>query len=186
MRAAAQISGTAPTILPVFADVTAKSGVSFRCSASHTSQKYLIETMVGGVAMFDSTGDGHLDLFFVNGAALRDPMAAGKMPDKSDPRYWNRLYRNNGDGTFTDVTQTAGVKGHSFGMGVATGDYDNDGRQTLCHQLWAQYSISQQWRRHFHRCNRKGGCCRGRLVGGACFFDYDRDGKARPARHPLS
>jgi len=68
--------------------------------------------MTGGVAMLDYDGDGRLDLFFVNGAALQDPMSAGRLPDKSDPKFWNRLYRNNGDGTFTDVTEKAGVKGH--------------------------------------------------------------------------
>jgi enediyne biosynthesis protein E4 len=117
--------------LPAFADGTARSGVDFYCNASKTSQKYLIETMVGGVAMLDYDGDGRLDLFFVNGAALQDPMPPGKFPDKSDPKFWNRLYHNNGDGTFTDVTEKAGVKGHSYGMGVAVGDYDNDGRPDI-------------------------------------------------------
>ena len=69
------------------------------------SEKYLIETMPGGVAMFDYDGDGRLDLYFVNGAKLDDPMPAGQLPDKSDPKFWNRLYHNNGDGTFTDVTE---------------------------------------------------------------------------------
>ena len=81
--------------------------------------------------MFDYDGDGRLDLFFVNGAALDDPMPTGKEPDKRDPRFWNRLYHNNGDGTFTDVTEKAGVQGHSYGMGVAVGDFDNDGRPDL-------------------------------------------------------
>ncbi len=96
-----------------------QSGIDFRCNGSPTSQKYLIETMPGGVAMFDYDGDGRLDLYFVNGARLDDPMPAGKVPDKSDPQFWNRLYHNNGDGTFTDVTAKAGVRGHSYGMGVA-------------------------------------------------------------------
>jgi len=72
------------------------------------------------VAVFDYNNDGLMDLFFVNGAHLPDM-------DKSDPSYWNRLYRNNGDGTFTDVTEKAGVRGTGFGMGVAAADYDNDG-----------------------------------------------------------
>ena len=91
-------------MLPKFVDVTSRSGVTFKNAPSLTSQKYLIESMVGGVAMLDYDGDGWLDLFFLNGAALDDPMPAGKSPDKSDPRYWNRLYRNNRNGTFTDVT----------------------------------------------------------------------------------
>ena len=67
--------------------------------------------MGSGVAMLDYNLDGRLDLFFVNGAELRDPMPAGYKPGKPDPRYWNRLYPNNGDGTFTDVTTLAGLRG---------------------------------------------------------------------------
>ena len=77
--------------LPIILDITTQSRVDFVHAASHTSQKYLIETMGGGVAMFDYDGDGRLDLYFVNGAALRDPMPDGAVPDKSDRRYWNRL-----------------------------------------------------------------------------------------------
>ena len=87
--------------------------------------------MVGGVAVFDYDGDGRLDIFFVNGAALRDPMPKDTAPDKSSPRFWNRLYRNNGNGTFSDVTEKAGVRGEGYGMGVAVADYDNDGRPDL-------------------------------------------------------
>src|SRR5205814_2460737 len=112
---------------PTFIDITARSGVRFKHDASHTSQKYLPEAMGGGVAMFDYDGDGRLDLFFVNGAALQDPMPAGAQPDKSDPRYWNRLYRNNGDGIFTVVPEKAGLRGDSYGMGVAAGGYDHCG-----------------------------------------------------------
>ena len=78
------------------------------------------ETAIAGVGIFDYNNDGLMDLFFVNGAHLPDM-------DKRDPRYWNRLYRNNGDGTFADVTEKAGVQGMYFGMGVAAADYDNDG-----------------------------------------------------------
>ena len=94
----------------MFADVTAKSGIRFKQESSRTSQKYLPESMGGGVAMLDYNNDGHLDLFFVNGAQMQDPMPRGASPDKSNPRYWNRLYRNSGDGTFTDVTEAAGVQ----------------------------------------------------------------------------
>jgi hypothetical protein len=111
----------------LFEDVTAQAKLKFINQASHTSRKYLPETMGGGVAMLDYNHDGLLDLFFVNGAALLDPMPPGKQPDKSEPKYWNRLYRNNGDGRFTDVTVQAGVQGTGYGMGVAVGDYDNDG-----------------------------------------------------------
>ncbi|MBM3785683.1 MAG: VCBS repeat-containing protein [Acidobacteria bacterium] len=87
--------------------------------------------MGSGVAMFDYDNDGRLDLFLVKSAALADPMPAGREPDKSDQRFWNRLFHNNGDGTFTDVTERAGLQGHSYGMGVAAGDYDNDGHSDL-------------------------------------------------------
>ena len=122
-RAGRQAWGQAsPSKWPRFVDATAQSGIRFQCNGSPVSQKYLIETMPGGVAMFDYDGDGRLDLYFVNGAQLDDPMPPGKQPDKSDPRFWNRLYHNNGDGTFTDVTEKAGVRGIGYGMGVAVGD----------------------------------------------------------------
>lgn len=85
-----------------------------------TGSKYLPETMTGGVAALDYNNDGFPDIYFVNGAAL----PSGK---KTDPTFWNRLFRNNGDGTFTDVTEIAGVQGHGYSMGVAAGDFDNDG-----------------------------------------------------------
>ncbi len=97
-----------------------RSGVHFVMDSSTSPRKHQIETMLAGVAVFDYNNDGLMDLYFVNGAHLPDM-------DKSDPRYWNRLYRNNGDGTFTDVTEKAGVRGAGFGMGVAAADYDNDG-----------------------------------------------------------
>jgi enediyne biosynthesis protein E4 len=164
--------------LPTFANVAPRAGVHFVNQASHTSQKYLPESMVGGVAMLDYNRDGHLDLFFVNGAALADPMAAGQQPDKRDPRFWNRLYRNNGDGTFTDVTETAGVQGHSYGMGVAVGDYDNDG--------WPDLYVTNLGRNILYHNNgdgtftdvtEKAGVAGAGWSAGAAFADYDRDGR---------
>ena len=163
--------------LPQFIDIAKSAGVNFRCESSRTSEKYLIETMVGGVAMFDYDGDGWLDLYFVNGAALQDSMA-GRMPDKSDPRFWNRLYRNNRDGTFTDVTDRAGVRGHSFGMGVAAGDYDNDGHQDL---YVTNYGRNILYHNNgdgtFTDVTEKAGVGAGEWSASACFVDYDRDGK---------
>src|ERR1044072_1762898 len=110
-----------------FTDISAQSGVSFRHVASKTSLKYLLETMGGGVAIFDYNNDGRMDLFFTNGAALKEPMSKEELPDKSQPKYWNRLYQQKPDGTFTDVTERAGLKGTGYSMGVAAADYDNDG-----------------------------------------------------------
>src|SRR5215831_10602804 len=80
----------------VFQDVTGRSQVRFLHRSSATSQKYLIESMPGGVGVLDYDGDGLPDLFFVNGARIDDPMPQGRLPDKSPPAFWNRLYRNNG------------------------------------------------------------------------------------------
>ena len=114
-----------------FVDVTEKDGVHFLGRASHTSKKYLIETMGSGVALFDYDNDGRLDIFFVNGAPLSNPTAKGSIPQKTGPEYWNRLYHQKPDGTFEDVTEKAGLQGIGYGMGVAVGDYDNDGYDDL-------------------------------------------------------
>ena len=114
-----------------FVDITAKAGVHFQGRASHTAKKYLIETMGSGVALFDYDNDGLLDIFLVNGAPLSDPTAKGAIPQKTGPAYWNRLYHQKKDGTFEDVTEKAGLQGIGYGMGVAVGDYDNDGYEDL-------------------------------------------------------
>ena len=114
-----------------FMDVTEALGIDFRHVASPTSQKYLPETMGSGVALFDSDGDGRLDIFFVNGARIDDPMPPGAIPVKDGPRFWNRLYRQKEDGRFEDVTARAGLAGVGYGTGVAVGDYDNDGDEDL-------------------------------------------------------
>jgi len=162
---------------PQFVNLTQSSKLAFVSHASHTTRKYLPETMVGGVAMFDYNNDGLLDLFFVNGAGLKDPMSNADIPDKSDSKYWNRLYRNNGDGTFTDVTERAGLQGNGFGMGVAVGDYDNDGfsdlyvtgvgRNTLYHNNGDGTFIDV---------SKGAGVEGGGWSAGAMFVDYDRDG----------
>ena len=114
-----------------FTDVAAKLGIRFEYLASHTPKKYLIETMGSGVALFDYDNDGRLDIFVVNGAPLSDPTPKGTIPQKSRPKYWNRLYHQKIDGTFEDVTEKAGLQGSGYGMGVAVGDYDNDGFEDL-------------------------------------------------------
>jgi len=114
-----------------FVDITARSGVRFQHVASHTSKKYLPETMGSGVALFDYDNDGRLDIFLVNGAPLSDPSPKGTIPQKTGPKDWNRLFHQKSDGTFEDVTEKAGVSGAGYGMGVAVGDFDNDGYEDL-------------------------------------------------------
>jgi hypothetical protein len=87
--------------------------------------------MGSGVALFDYDNDGRLDIFLVNGAPLSDPTPKGSIPQKTGPAYWNRLYHQKKDGTFEDVTEKAGLAGVGYGMGVAVGDYDNDGFEDL-------------------------------------------------------
>jgi hypothetical protein len=167
----------ARSTFPVFTDITKRTNINFLHQSSPTSQKYLPETMSGGVALLDYDGDGLLDIFFVNGAALHDPMQPGRQPDKSSPRFWNRMYRNNGDGTFTDVTEKTGLRGHGFGMGVAVADYDNDGRTDI-------YVTSVNGGALYHN-NGDGtfaevtaaaGVSGAGWQAGALFLDYDNDG----------
>lgn len=114
-----------------FVDITARSGINFEYHASHTAKKYLLETMGSGVALFDYDNDGRLDVFLVNGAPLSDPTPKGTIPQKAGPKYWNRLYHQKPDGAFEDVTEKAGLQGVGYAMGVAVGDYDNDGYEDL-------------------------------------------------------
>ncbi len=170
------LAETHPT-LPIFQDVTAHARIAFRQEPSHTSRKYLPEAMGGGVAMFDYNNDGLLDLFFVNGAAISDPMPPGRSPDKSDPKYWNRLYRNNGDGTFTDVTEQSGLKGDGYGMGVATGDYDNDGYEDLYVTNVGHNTLyHNNGNGTFSDVTEAAGVAGSGWSAGAMFLDYDRDG----------
>jgi hypothetical protein len=114
-----------------FVDVATQVGVNFLHQAPHSSRKYLLETMGSGVALFDFDNDGRLDIFLVNGAPFGDFVPKGTIPQKTDPKYWNRLYHQKLDGTFEDVTEKAGLQGVGYGMGVAVGDYDNDGYDDL-------------------------------------------------------
>src|SRR6185369_933928 len=81
-----------------FSDVTSALGVNFQYLSSHTSKKYLLETMGSGVALFDYDNDGRLDLLLINAAPLKDPMSTDAIPQKTGPEYWNRLYHQKSDG----------------------------------------------------------------------------------------
>ncbi len=103
-----------------FEPASAASGLGFVLRNDATPEKHQVETMPGGVGVIDFDNDGFDDVYFVNGATVPGLV-------KKDSTYWNRLYRNNGDGTFHDVTEKSGVAGEGYGMAVAAGDYDNDG-----------------------------------------------------------
>jgi hypothetical protein len=130
-KAQEQSTSAGPPHIEAFVDVTQRLGVSFQYLSSHTSKKYLLETMGPGVALFDYDNDGRLDIYLVNGAPLADPAPKSFIPTKTDPKYWNRLYHQKTDGTFEDVTEKAGLQGVGYGMGVTVGDYDNDGFEDL-------------------------------------------------------
>src|SRR3984957_19637838 len=106
------LASVPPTAPIVFEEISQPSGLTFVTDSSPTPNKNHPETMVGGVALLDYDNDGYLDVFVVNGAAIPSLQ-------KESPKYWNRLYHNNHDGTFTDVTEAAGVAGIGYGMGVA-------------------------------------------------------------------
>ncbi|MBV9435387.1 MAG: VCBS repeat-containing protein, partial [Acidobacteria bacterium] len=134
--------------------------------------------MGSGIALFDYDNDGRLDLFVVNGAHIEDPMAKGALPVKDSPKYWNRLYHQRTDGTFEDVTEKAGLAGIGYGMGVAVGDYDNDGYDDL-------YVTAFGGNRLYHNngdgtftdVTEKAGVGGSGWSTSAAFFDYDNDGR---------
>jgi hypothetical protein len=152
------------------------SGIGFVLDNGTVPDKPVIDAVLGGVALFDFDNDGWLDVFFTNGARI--PGLA-----KDDPRFWNRLYRNQGDGTFRDVTERAGVRGEGYSMGAAAGDFDNDGwtdlyvtgvnRNTLYHnQRGGTFADVTE------RAGVSGTSTEGKKLWsvGAAWFDYDNDG----------
>jgi hypothetical protein len=161
-----------------FSDVTAALGIHFTALAQHTSRKYLIETMGSGVALFDYDNDGRLDIFFVNGAPITDPTPKGAIPAKSGPESWNRLYHQKPDGTFEDATEKAGLQGTGYGMGVAVGDFDNDGYEDL---YVTAYGGNKLYRNNgngtFTDLTAQAGVGGGGWSTSAAWVDLDNDGK---------
>lgn len=160
-----------------FVDVTAASGVNFQYQSSHTAKKYLLETMGPGVALFDYDNDGRLDIFVINGAPLTDPTPKGTIPQKTGPEYWNRLFHQKKDGTFEDVTEKAGLQGSGYGMGVAVGDYDNDGNDDL---YVTAYGGNKLYRNNgdgtFSDVTSKAGVAGNGWSTSAIWMDLDNDG----------
>ena len=154
-----------------FREVAAEAGIAFVLENHPTAEKHLIETIPGGIAVFDYDGDGRPDIYFTNGADIPSL-------EKSSPKYWNRLYRNEGHWKFRDVTEQAGVAGAGYSMGAAAADYDNDGRtdlfvagvnrNTLYHNLGNG---------RFEDVTEKAGIKSGEWAVAAGWFDYDRDGR---------
>jgi hypothetical protein len=160
--------------------VQTPQGLDFKLENSPTSQKYLIETMPGGVSLLDYNNDGLLDIFFVNGGRVSDPMNLPESFHRNEPRYWNRLYRQNRDGGFTDVTEQAGLASagdSNYGMGVAVGDYDNDGFPDL---FVTSYGKNILYHNNgdgtFTDVTSKAGVAGSGWSVSAGFFDYDNDG----------
>jgi hypothetical protein len=156
-------------------------GVDFVLRNSPTARKYLIETMPGGVALLDYNNDGLLDIFLVNAGHVRDPMLKGMGFDRRNPNYWNRLYRRNKDGTFTDVTKAAGLSDagdSNYGMGVAVGDYDNDGFPDIYVTSFGKNVLyHNNGDGTFTDVTAKAGVAAGGWSVSAGFFDFDNDGK---------
>ena len=155
-------------------------GLDFQHRNSPTSQKYLVETMGGGIALLDYNNDGLLDIFAVNGGRLQDPQRLPPDYSRQEPAYWNRLYRQNRDGTFTDVTATAGLSnsGNVYGMGVAVGDYDNDGFPDIYVTNFGRNTLyHNNGDGTFRDVTEAAGVAGGGWSVSAGFFDYDNDGR---------
>ena len=157
-----------PPVKVAFTDITTQAGITFKHVAA-PEKKYIVESMSGGVAFFDYDNDGDLDIYLVNSLSVDLVKSKGKT--KSD------LYRNDGNGKFTEVGVKAGLSDIGWGMGVAVGDYNNDGFEDLyvtC--LGPDKLFKNNGNGTFTDVTDKAGVSDRRWSTGASFLDYDRDG----------
>ncbi len=170
-NAGAQSKATAP--IAHFTDIAAKAGLTAPVIfGGENTKKYIIETTGTGVAIFDYDNDGWPDIFIVNGTKV-EGFAPGKAPT-------SHLYHNNHDGTFTDVTEKAGLRHTGWGQGVCVGDYDNDGFEDLYVTYYGKNVLyHNNGKGSFTDVSEKAGVAgNGKTWGTGCaFVDYDRDGK---------
>jgi enediyne biosynthesis protein E4 len=160
-----------------FVDMTQPLGVNFQYRSSHSLKKYLLETMGAGVALFDYDNDGRLDIYLINGAPLADPTPKGTIPQKTDRSYWNRLYHQKSDGSFEDVTEKSGLQGVGYGMGVAVGDYDNDGFEDVYVTAYGGNKLyHNNGNGTFTDVTAKAGVAAGGWSTSAAWVDLDGDG----------
>jgi enediyne biosynthesis protein E4 len=162
----------APAV-PWFTEVAQRSGLAaFRDTCGSAVKDYLVETIGSGVALFDYNNDGLLDVLLVNGSTLEI------LHDPSLPRTSSRLFRNNGDGTFTDVTKSSGLVNQGWGMGVAVADFDNDGHADV---FITNYGANALFRNNgngtFTNITREAGLEGGNWSTGCAWGDYDGDGR---------
>jgi len=162
------VASSPPQQKVTFTDITTQAGITFKHVAA-PEKKYIVESMSGGVAMFDYDNDGKLDLFLVNSLSVDLVKSKGKTK--------SQLYHNDGNGKFTEVGEKAGVSDVGWGMGVAVGDYNNDGFEDLyvtC--LGPDHLFKNNGNGTFTDVTAKAGVSDPRWSTGASFFDYDHDG----------
>ncbi len=168
LAALAALAATLPAPHPVFTDVTAQAGIHFTHNSGRAGKKYLPETLGSGAAFFDADGDGWPDILLINS---KDWTPRGR---KSLPA----LYRNNRDGTFTDITAGSGLDVEMYGMGVAIADYDNDGREDVyITALDGDRLFHNEGQGKFRDVTKSTGIRNASFGTSAAWLDYDRDGK---------